>query len=247
MCTLSMAEKGETSSSFFLSLEKKHRAKQTILWYQAQIFDVPKTVIFKINKILFPFVWGKKREWMARTSVIQPMVDGGLGVVDVSKKILSLHAVWLRRFLSNSPHPWSVFFNYHVSLHFRHEAVADVLVHDPIPANLVKKLPPFYASLLCAWIDLKGNQNRGMWVIPRPSGDLLPVDELTAKVAYTFLLNHHHVELAKFHDLGLTVQWKHVWPSLPLWRFVRSVQDTFHVFGHFMAFYQRLIVLIALA
>jgi hypothetical protein len=199
------------------------------LWYQAQIFDVPKTVIFKINKILFPFVWGKKREWMARTSVIQPIGDGGLGVMDISMKILSFRAVWLRRFLSNSPHPWSVFFNYHVSLHFRHDSVADVLVRNPIPAYLVKKLPPFYGSLIRAWIDLKGTQNRGMWVIPRPSGDFQPVEELTAKVAYQFLLKNHHVahrSLEKFQDLGFAVQWQHVWASLSLWRFVRSVQDT---------------------
>ena len=161
--------------------------------------------------------------------VIQPMVDGGLRVVDISMKILSFCAVWLRRFLSNSPHPWSVFFNYHVSLHFRHDSVADVLVRNPIPAYLVKKLPPFYGSLICAWIDLKGTQNRGMWAIPHPSGDFLPVEELTAKVAYQFLLKNHHVEhrsLEKFQDLGFAVQWQHVWASLSLWRFVRSVQDT---------------------
>ena len=33
----------------------------SLFWYQATVFDMPKTVIFKINKILFPFVWGKKR------------------------------------------------------------------------------------------------------------------------------------------------------------------------------------------
>ena len=37
----------------------------SIFWYQATIFDMPKTVIYRINKILFPFVWGKKHEWMA--------------------------------------------------------------------------------------------------------------------------------------------------------------------------------------
>jgi hypothetical protein len=192
----------------------------SLLWYQAQIFDVPKTVIFKVNKILFPFVWGKKREWMARTSVIQPMVDGGLGVVDISKKILSFRAVWLRRFLSNSPHPWSVFFN-----HYRVLAFSSCSCGGCISMR-------YHSSLFgeCIVIScLKGNQNRGMWVIPRPSRALLPVEELTAKKAYTFLLNYHHVEhrsLAKFQDLGFTVQWKHVWASLTLWRFVRSVQDT---------------------
>jgi hypothetical protein len=58
----------------------------SFLWYQAQIFDVPKTVIFQVNKILFIFVWRKQREWMTRTSVIQPRVDGGLGVVRMFPK-----------------------------------------------------------------------------------------------------------------------------------------------------------------
>ena len=83
----------------------------SIFWYQATIFDMPKTVIFRINKILFPFVWGKKREWMARSSVSQPLAQGGLGVVDVSCKLASLRAVWIRRFFSHCSNPGTVFFN----------------------------------------------------------------------------------------------------------------------------------------
>ena len=33
----------------------------SLFWYRATVFDMPKTVVFKINKLLFPFVWGKKR------------------------------------------------------------------------------------------------------------------------------------------------------------------------------------------
>ena len=200
----------------------------SIFWYQATIFDMPKTVIFRINKILFPFVWGKKREWMARSSVSQPLVQGGLGVVDVSCKLASLRAVWLRRFFSHCPHPWTVFFNFYVSMHFG-QPVRDVLVRDHIPAYRVKKLPSFYAELIRAWLDLRGKQDSGVWVIPRPSGDPLPIREFTASIGYTFLLRLRHVDhhsLAKFRDLGLSVQWPEVWASLRLWRFVRAVQDT---------------------
>jgi hypothetical protein len=49
-----------------------------------------RVLIFRISKILFPFVWGKKREWMARSSISQPLAQGGLGVVDVSCKLASL-------------------------------------------------------------------------------------------------------------------------------------------------------------
>jgi hypothetical protein len=88
----------------------------SIFWYQATLFDIPKTVVFRINKSMFPFMWDKKREWMARSSVTQSLAQGGLGVVDVERKLLSLRAVWFRRY--SSPHPWWVFFYFYVSLHF---------------------------------------------------------------------------------------------------------------------------------
>jgi hypothetical protein len=36
----------------------------SLFWYQATVFDVPNLVIAKINKILFPFVLGKKNGWL---------------------------------------------------------------------------------------------------------------------------------------------------------------------------------------
>ena len=34
----------------------------SLFWYHDTVFDMPKTVIHQINKLLFPFVWSKKRE-----------------------------------------------------------------------------------------------------------------------------------------------------------------------------------------
>ena len=186
----------------------------SIFWYQATLFEIPKTVVVRINKILFPFVWDKKREWMVRSSVTQSLAQGGLGVADVERKLLSLRAVWLRRY--SSPHPWSVFFYFYVSLHFGHP-VPDVLARVNIPAYLIKKLPPFYASVIRAWIALRGISDHGVWMIPRPSGDPLPVGELTARISYSLLSRSQHVEhcsLAKFRDLGIPVQWSSIWATL---------------------------------
>ena len=49
----------------------------SLFWYEATVFDMLKTVIFKINKILFPFEWGEKREWMARTSSSSHYIRAG--------------------------------------------------------------------------------------------------------------------------------------------------------------------------
>ena len=201
----------------------------SIFWYQATIFDMPKLVIHEINKLLFPFVWGKKREWMARTSVTQPLAAGSLGVVDVAKKVSSLHAVWFRRYFTLDPHMWSVFFDHYVSSIFQC-SLTELLARDTIPAHRIKKLPSFYASLLRVWVSIKGCKTNGIWVIPRPlGGEALPLSKITAKFSYSTLLQLVHVDhrsLAKFNDLNIPVQWPQVWSSLRLWRFVRSVQDT---------------------
>ena len=201
----------------------------SLFWYQATVFDMPKTVIFKINKILFPFVWGKKREWMARTSVIQPLHQGGLGVVDISQKVLPLRSVWLRRFFLQPHHPWSSFFSRHVASSFANQSVAQVISRTNVPVYLIKKLAPFYRGILTAWIQLKGTQANGSWVILHPHADPISVVDLTAKVSYTLLTKATSTEhrcIAKLRDLNIPVTWNQAWSHLRLWRFVRSVQDT---------------------
>jgi hypothetical protein len=167
---------------------------------------------------------------MAQTSVTQPLAVGGLGVVDITRKVSSLRAVWLRRFISlPGQHLWTCFFDHHVSLVFPHHDAIMLLSRDTIPVYLIKKLQPFYASLVATWVQLKGKCDAGLWVIPRPSVDPLPIDELTSSRCYSILSQYQHIDhrsLAEFRDLGIPVDWKRVWSNLHLWHFVRSVQDT---------------------
>ena len=138
------------------------------------------------------------------------VTSGRLGAVDISQKVLSLRAVWLRRFFLHPNHPWSSFFSQHVASSFNNHSVAQVLSRTPIPAYLVKKLPPFYRGIFTAWIQLKGTQADGSWIIPCPHADPIPVVDLTAKVSYTLLTKATQTEhrcLAKFRDLNIPVTW----------------------------------------
>ncbi|CAB4040776.1 Hypothetical predicted protein, partial [Paramuricea clavata] len=113
-------------------------------------------------------------------------------------------------------------------MHFG-QPVGDALACDHLPAYRVKKRPSFYAGLLRAWLALRGTQDAGVWVIPHPSGDPLPISKLSASISYQFLLRSYHIDhrsLTKFRDLGIAVEWPDVWASLRLWRFIRAVQDT---------------------
>ena len=201
----------------------------SVFWYQATVFDMPKTVIHQVNKLLFPFVWSKKREWMARSSVVQPISQSGLSIVDIAPKILVLQAVWVRRFFCDSTHPWSLFFSYHIASVFSGQSVQQVLSRNQIPAYLIKKLPLFYRDILDAWVQLRGQLVAGSWVIPRPTGQSIDVTALTVRDSYSLLRRSSWVEhrsISKFCDLGVQVSWNTTWSSLDLWRFVRSVQDT---------------------
>lgn len=232
-----LLEKFKTNLSLWKRRELSFRGRAlvantlglSIFWYQATLFAMPKTVIFATGKLLFPFVWQKKREPLARSSVVQPLKAGGLGVVNVAVKLSSLRATWIRRLFSSSPrHPWVVFFAYHVDAVF-HQDLDTFLARDTVPEYRIKKLPPFYASLVRMWLSVRGTRDGATWVVPRPSLPPIPASELTCSFVYRFLMRVHHVPHrceAKFTALGISVQWNDVWQSLVLWRFVRSVQDT---------------------
>ena len=200
----------------------------SLFWYQVSIFDIPKTVIFQINKNIFPFVWQKKREWLARMSVTQSIQAGGLGVVDVAHKVLSLRSNWLRRFFSPFIlHPWQDFFVDQVQIGQRD--ALKVFRLNRIPVYRLRYLPSFSASLLRLWSQLKGGFVRDQWVLFCEDLTPLPIDQLTLRFSYvslSCLADIPHRCIAKFSAFGFDVPLPHVWQLFDLWHFIRAVQDT---------------------
>ena len=201
----------------------------SVFWYQGTIFDVPKTVIHTINKILFPFLWNKSKEPIARSSAVAPRLRGGLGIVHVGSKISSLRAIWLRRLLlSRYTIPWPAFFSYHVCQVFKQD-LDTFFSRDTIPAYLIKKLPKFSQSVVHTWLQLKGKRVNDSWLVGNNDISPIPLTDLTARRAYFMLLENSlvpHKAIEKFSTMQIPVHWPSVWRSFTLWRFVRSVADT---------------------
>ena len=226
-------------SSRSLSLQGRTLLANTlglsIFWYQATIFDMPKPVVHKVNKILFPFIWNKKKEPIARSSAVAPRPRGGLGVVHVATKLLSLRAIWLRRLLlSMYTVPWPPLLAFHVRDIFQQD-LDTFFSRENIPAYLIKKLPKFYQSMVHTWMQLKGRREANSWLVGHSNIVPIPLAELTAKRTYSVLLEFSltpHKAIAKFSEMQLKVHWPSVWRSLPSWRFVRSVADTNYYLFH---------------
>ena len=58
----------------------------SLFWYLCSFPCLPSDVLKTINSRIFTFVWQKKREWLARSSVVQRWSQGGLGLVDMQQK-----------------------------------------------------------------------------------------------------------------------------------------------------------------
>ena len=79
-------------------------------WYLGSTVPVSSDLVPRITRSVFAFVWNNKREWLSRPSASLPPSQGGLGVVNIASKLVSLRVMWVKSFLVGGYHPWKCFF-----------------------------------------------------------------------------------------------------------------------------------------
>ena len=200
--------------------------------YLGSVCFIPPATIRQINRLVFPFIWSKKREWVRRSTLTQPSTLGGLGVVDLDRKLRSLAVLWVKRFLLGSDHPWSFFFRHFLRRMLLAEPVERVFhQHTPSPATL-RKLPDFYRVVLESWYAVRGTRVDCSWVVPRQnSAPDLPLADLTAHAAYSALTRLDHVP-PRCETKAPFVEWPTVWANLHHLRFLRQMRDTSWLICH---------------
>ena len=67
--------------------------------------DPPDNFVKNLQKMIFQFIWNRKRDRISRISAVKAIRDGGLGVTDVKCYIESLKLTWINK-LKNSNHKW---------------------------------------------------------------------------------------------------------------------------------------------
>ena len=201
-------------------------------WYRASVCYMPPNIINEINSQIFPFVWGKKREWLCRTSVTQSVGQGGLSVTNLSRKLSSLHIQWVKRFLLGEDHPWKYFFRHFLRRAMLAEPVERIFNQITIGSGTMRRLPAFYQGVVQAWIDVKGKRTVEEWVVPGSelTSDI-PLNKLTSRAAYlrlSQLQNMPHRCINKHPS----VEWPTVWTNLSCLLFVRPALDTSWLIAH---------------
>ena len=207
----------------------------SMFWYLLSFTCLPDQFLQRINTSVFSFVWKRKREWLARSSVMQRPTLGGLGVVDVKRKIRSLHVLWIRRFVEHQNLPWAFFFKRYLTIAFAGQKIEQILLLKAAPKSALASLPPFYRSVLESWFSLSRSSDGEEIVITGPGSSSCQLLSLTARFAYhVFSTNERtqHRCVEKFQSWGLAPDWRGVWASLHFWRFIRPVRDTSWFIAH---------------
>ena len=71
------------------------------LWYVASILPVPVTVIKRIDKVIFDFVWNSAPHKVGKKQMRRDKDNNGLDLWDLDAKIQSLQAGWILKFVNN--------------------------------------------------------------------------------------------------------------------------------------------------
>ena len=184
------------------------------VWYVASLIHMPPWVLRELNSLCFRFFWSGKRDLVAHAVVCQPTESGGFSVTHTYYKTCALLLQWVRRFLT-SPNAWVSLMTFG---YFDRFGASPIDVFSSPSDFEPSLLPPFYCSLLKAWLTAGGCFS--------PSLNSLAISDSSAasfscKSVYKFILSSnvvspHCVEKFRpaFGGLHWTTTWKQQSQSL---------------------------------
>ena len=118
-----------------LSLKGKVTIIRSLILPQIQflftMIYIPTKYLDLIEKTIFNFLWNNKTSKIKKSTIIAPIENGGLNMVDVYTTHLTAKCRWVARLYDEKPKKWQATFLYMLN----------------IPQNLINKnLPPTYAN-----------------------------------------------------------------------------------------------------
>jgi len=89
------------------------------LWYVGTVVEMPNHYLKLFQKTVFSFLWSSKSEPLARSTVYQSHLDGGLSIVNIFVKLQSLYLQHIQKIILNSDAKWCSFAIYWIGFTLR--------------------------------------------------------------------------------------------------------------------------------
>ena len=125
--------------------------------YIATCLPIPQKFVVNLNRLIYSFLWGSKREKVKRAVVTRAAEEWGLNMVDIQTKFQSLQLSWFSKYMKGGKSQWRILFRYWISFIQDIPFILKVNCSSKDMFSLCKmyKLPIFYANLLTYWCELR--------------------------------------------------------------------------------------------
>ena len=139
-----------------LSLKGKITILRTLILPQVQflfsMIYIPDTILKKLDKLLFNFLWDNKPAKIKRCTIIAPIEQGGLAMIDVYEVHAASKCGWIKRLYDNSTSKWKISF-----LHLLN--IGKNLLNKNLDLSIVNCCKSdFHKQILEGWIKIHSKE-----------------------------------------------------------------------------------------
>ena len=135
-----------------LSLKGKITILKTLILPQVQflfsMIEIPETILNQIDKIFFDYLWDSKPSKIKRSTIIAPIEQGGLAMIDVHEIHTAAKCSWIRRLHDTTKSKWKNSFLklMNIEMHMFNKNL-DIKMVDKCKTE-------FHKQILSSWIKI---------------------------------------------------------------------------------------------
>ena len=163
-----------------LSLYGKAKLVNTLIltkvWYLATFYPPSKEILKKLEVLIFNFIWNGKTDKVNRATMYLPVKDGGIGLVNIHYKYLSLFLSQMMKVFLNHDASWIHFGHMYLGLLLR-KYDGYVFSNCGHPHRIITK-PGFYKEISIA-----------LNILTRANPDFRINENMTSKNFYALLMS----------------------------------------------------------
>jgi hypothetical protein len=122
------------------------------LIFSATMLTTPTDVVKQINKLLYGFI-GKKHDRISRKTLIAPLEEGGLGMIDIQSQFDALKAAWVPHFLKDFQQevPWTFLADKYFNCVGPNKLILNMTFLNPKAFYPLTTLPMFYQEIILSF------------------------------------------------------------------------------------------------
>ena len=142
----------------------KSEAVSQLIYLMSVLPSPPKVMISAIEKNIFNFIWGGKKDKIKRATLRSKYKAGGLQVPDISAQAQSLKMMWVKKYLdSQNSAKWKIVIRKKLSFSARHVNVFEGTFSGETINRRISNV--FWREVLSAWMKLKSEPETGAEVL----------------------------------------------------------------------------------